>query len=156
MASCSTDTIRFPSSTFDQINGQKIRKAAMTTHGSHRPSGLDPNEWRHILTHFVQQSVEISKTLAKIAQKISKEILSHELLGPYNACRLIPLDKNPGVRPIDIGEVISRIISRTVTKSLKSEFMVLGSNYQLCLGQKWGIEHRLGGNTRKQIPMQYY
>ena len=65
----------------------------MTTHGSHGPSCLDANEWRRIPTHFGQQSVEISKTLAKLAQKISTEILSHELLEQYNACRLIPLDK---------------------------------------------------------------
>ena len=113
----------------------------MTTHGSHGPSALDANEWRRILTHFGQQSVEISKTLAKVAQKILTEILSHELLEPYNACRLIPLDKNPGVRPIGIGEVIRRMIGRTITKCLKSEFMVLGLNYQLCIGQKCGIEY---------------
>ena len=88
----------------------------MTTNVSHGPSGLDSNEWRRILTHFGLQSVEISKTLAKIGQKISTEILSHELLEPYNACRLIPFDKNPGVRPIYIGEVIRRIIGRTITK----------------------------------------
>ena len=65
----------------------------MTTHGSHGHSSLDANEWRRILRHFGQLSVEISKTLAKIAQKIMTEVISHELLEPYNACRLIPLDK---------------------------------------------------------------
>ena len=114
------DIIPFHSSAFDHKNDQKIRKAAMTTHGSYGPSGLDANEWRRILTHFGQQSVEISKTLAKIAQKISIEILSHELLEPYSACCLIPLDKNPGARPIGIGEVILRIIGKTITKCLKS------------------------------------
>ena len=74
----------------------------MTTHGSHGPSGLDANEWLCIVTLFGQYSVEISKTFAKIAQKISTEILSHELLEPNNTCRLIPLDKDPGVRPIGI------------------------------------------------------
>ena len=133
---CSEDTIPFHSSTFDQINPQKIWRAAMTILGSHGPSGLDANEWRRILTHFGQQSVEISKTLAKIAQKISTEELNHELLEPYRACRRIPLDKNPGVRPIGIGEVIRSIIDRTITKCLKSELMVLGSNYQLYPGQK--------------------
>ena len=95
ITSCSEDTIPFHSSTSDQKNAQKIRKAAMTTHGSHRPSGLDANEWRRILTHFGQQSVQISKTLAKIAQKISTKLLSPELFESYNTCRLIPLDKNP-------------------------------------------------------------
>ena len=98
ITSCSEDTIPFHSSIFDQINTQKTRKAAMTTHGSHGPSGLDANELKRILTNFGQQSVEISKTLAKIAQKISTEKLSHELHEANNACRLIPLDKNPGVK----------------------------------------------------------
>ena len=99
ITSCSEDTIPFHS-TFDQINAQKIGKAVMTTHGSHGPSGLNANEWRRILRHFGQHSVEISKTLAKMAQKISTELLSPELLEPYNACGLIPFDKNPGDRPI--------------------------------------------------------
>ena len=74
ITSCSEDAIPFHSSTFDQINAQKIRKSAMTTHGSHGPSGLEANEWRRILTHFGQQSVEISKKIAKIAKKIIDRI----------------------------------------------------------------------------------
>ena len=62
----SNETIPFHPSIFDQINGQHIKKAAMRTHGSHGPSGLDANEWRRILTHFGQQSVEISKQLLKL------------------------------------------------------------------------------------------
>ena len=41
---CYKNTIPFHSSTFDQINAQEIRTAAMTTHGSHGPSGLNANE----------------------------------------------------------------------------------------------------------------
>ena len=75
----------------------------MRTHGSHGPSGLDANEWRRTLTHFGRQSVEISKTIAKIAKKLATEELNPELMEPCNACRLIPLDKIPGVRLIGIG-----------------------------------------------------
>ena len=46
--------------------------------------------------------------------------LNPELTEPYNTCRLIPLDKNPGVRPRGIGEVMTRIILRTITKCLKN------------------------------------
>ena len=116
----------------------------MRTHGLHGPSGLDANEWTRILTHFGQQSVEISKTIAKIAKKkLATEELNPELMEPYNACRIIPLDKNPGVRPIGIGEVMRRIIGRTITKCLENELMSLGSNYQLCLGQKCSIEYAI-------------
>ena len=103
---------------------------------SHGPFGLEANEWRRrILTHFGQQSVEISKTIAKIAKKLATEELNPELTEPYNACRLIPLDKNPGIRPIGIGEVMGRKRGRKITKCLKNELLLLGSNYQLCLGQ---------------------
>ena len=40
----SNETIPFHPSIFDQMNGQHIKKAAMRTHGSHGPSGLDANE----------------------------------------------------------------------------------------------------------------
>ena len=62
---------------------------------------------------------------------------------PYNACRIIPLEKNLGSRTIGIGEVMRRIIGRTITKCLKNELMLLGSNYQLCLGQKCSIEYAI-------------
>ena len=68
VAPISKETIPFHSSIFDQINGQHIKKAAMRPHGSHGPSGLNANEWRRILTNFGQQSVEISKTIAKNAK----------------------------------------------------------------------------------------
>ena len=139
----SKETIPFHPSIFDEINGQHIKKAAIGTHGSDGPSFLDANELRRILTHFGQQSIEISKTIAKIARKLANEELNPELLEPYSACRLIPLDKNPGVRPIGIGEVMRRIMGRTITKCLKNELMSVGSNYQLCLGQKRGIDYSI-------------
>ena len=104
-----------PLSTFDHINAQKIRKAAVTTHGSHGSSGLDANEWRRILTHFGQQSGKYQRHKQK-SWKRWTEILNPDLLEPYNACRLIPSDKNPGVRPIGIDKVIRRITCRTITK----------------------------------------
>ena len=50
-----------------------------------------------------------------------------------------PLDKNPGVRPADIGEILRRIIRRTITECIKSDLPDPGKNYQLCLKQKFGI-----------------
>ena len=59
----------------------------MRRHGSHGPSGLDADEWSRILTHFGQQSVEILRTIAKIAKKLATEGLYLELTEPYRACR---------------------------------------------------------------------
>ena len=57
----------------------------------------------------------------------------------YNACRLIPVDKNPGVRPIGVGEVLRRIIGRSILKCLSNGLKLLGQSDQLCLGEK---QHR--------------
>ena len=115
----------------------------MRTHRSHGTSGRDANGWRRILTHFGQQSVEISKTIAKNAKKLATEELNPELMEPHNACRIITLNKNPGVGPIGIGAVMRKIIGRTIIKCLKNELILLISNYQLCLGQKCGIEYTI-------------
>ena len=37
--------------------------------------------------------------------------------------RFIPLDKDPGVRPVGIGEVLRRIINKTVASFLKEDIM---------------------------------
>ena len=41
------------------------------------------------------------------------------------ACRLIPLDKNPGLRPIGIGEVLRRIIGKAVSITLRKDLLDL-------------------------------
>ena len=42
-----------------------------------------------------------------------------ESLSSLTACRLIALDKNPALRPIGVGEVVTRIIGKAVLQVLK-------------------------------------
>ena len=57
-----------------------------------------------------------------------------------NACRLVPLNKNPGVRPIGIGEVLKRTIAKCITKTLKPDILESSGNLQVCAGQVSGCE----------------
>ena len=41
-------------------------------------------------------------------------------LEAYTACQLIPLGKNSGARPIRIGEVLQRIVRKTILSAIKS------------------------------------
>ena len=43
------------------------------------------------------------------------------ILDAYVACRLIALDKDPGIRPIGTGEVLRRIIGKIVVWQLKED-----------------------------------
>ena len=56
------------------------------------------------------------------------------------ACRLIPLDKNPGVRPIGVGEFLRRIIGKAILSVIKPEILSSAGNLQLCAGQAGGCE----------------
>ena len=54
------------------------------------------------------------------------------------ACRLIPLNKNPGLRPIGVGEVLRRIIGKSVASILKSDVKQAVGSLQVCAGQDAG------------------
>ena len=49
-------------------------------------------------------------------------------------CRLIPLDKQPGVRPIGVGEVLRRVIAKIVMKLLKKDVLKATESSQLYAG----------------------
>ena len=112
----------------------------MATHGSHGSSGVDADDWHRWLSKFGQSSANLCRTLASFARRLATEEVN-EVLRPYNACRLILLDKNPGVRPIAVGEIIRRISARVNSKCISSDLKALGGNSQLCLSPKRGIEH---------------
>ena len=72
-------------------------------------------------------------------------LCSEELVDPRSieglvACRLIPLDKSPGVRPIGVGEVLRRIIGKAILTVLKSGILNVTGYQQLCAGLKSGCE----------------
>ena len=61
-------------------------------------------------------------------------------LEAFLACRLIPLDKNPGLRPIGSGEVLQRIAGKVVMKVVKEDIKKAAGCLQLCAGQEAGCE----------------
>ena len=106
----------------------------------HGPSGLDTDEWRR-LTAFGQRT-KLNTCKAKPAVRIATQNLV-EHLGAYNNCHFIPLDKYSGVGPIGIGEVLKRLVGKSIIHCLKSNLTILGSSKKLCLGQKCGIKHAI-------------
>ena len=51
--------------------------------------------------------------VALMAKTLATTITDPSSLESYIACRLIPLGKCPGLRPIGIGEILRRIIGNT-------------------------------------------
>ena len=61
-------------------------------------------------------------------------------LETFIASRLVLLDKNPGLRPIGVGEVLRRIAGKVVTSIVKDDVTKAVGNLQLCGGQDAGCE----------------
>lgn len=125
---------------FDHISGDVIWKHALHTQGAAGPSGLDAKGWKHLLSKniFGNPAVDLRDAIAALARKLASENCQH--LEPLMACRLIPLDKKPGCRPIGIGEVLRRIIGKAVMEVVKDDVRKAVGNLQVCAGQQAGCE----------------
>ena len=122
---------------YEQITGEAIRQAAMHTHGAAGPSGVDAYAWRRFCSSFQSASTDLCNALAAVASTVSVHPNS---LTAFVACRLIPLNKNPGVRPIGIGEVSRRIIAKAVLKTVSDDVQVAAGPLQTCAGHQAGCE----------------
>ena len=56
------------------------------------------------------------------------------------ACRLVALDKRPGVRPVGIGETLRRALAKLVTRAAGEQAKMACGNIQLCAGLEASIE----------------
>jgi hypothetical protein len=61
-------------------------------------------------------------------------------LSAFVACRLIPLDKDPGIRPIGIGEVPRRIIAKAILRVVRDDVKEAVGPLQTCAGFETGCE----------------
>ena len=71
--------------------------------------------------NFKTEGKALREEIASFTRNLLKTCYHPSLLESYTSCRLIPLDKNPGTRPIGIGEVLRRIIGKTISTFLKEE-----------------------------------
>ena len=91
---------------FANIDEITIAKCALKTKGAAGPSGLDVIGWRRMLVsqNYGLTGKDLCKSIAAMARNLSTGIVkinnSTTNIDAYLSCRLIPLDKKPGVSPI--------------------------------------------------------
>ena len=127
---------------FEEIDADLILKSAKITRGSAGPSGLDADVWRRILcsSSFGHLSGEIRDSVAGMCRRLCTEHVDPSSISAITNCRLIPLDKQPGIRPIGIGEVLRRIMGKAVVMLLKPDILDSVGPLQLSAGQEGGCE----------------
>ena len=128
---------------FDQINAATIRRAALRTKGAADPSGTDAHGWRRLHTSFKSASHDVCHVLALMARQLCTTFVHPKGISPFLACRLIALNKSPGVRPIGICETPRRIIAKAVLFVPGGDHKDDAGSKQLCAGKIAGIEAAL-------------
>ena len=125
---------------FEGITGASIHESALHTDGGAGPSGLDAQAWRRICSSFQKASSDLCEAVASVARRMGSSLVDPTPLMPLTACRLVALDKCPGVRPVGIGEVVRRIIGKAILNLLQDDIRRALGCYQLCVGQRSGCE----------------
>ena len=93
--------------------------------------------WRRMLVSF---KVDLCCAVADVTRRITTEHVDPLGLTALLNNHLIPLDKNPGVCPIGIGETLRRIIGKSVMTVLKKDIMHAAGVTQICAGHPAGCE----------------
>ena len=125
---------------FESLDGPVIRSAAMRTRGAAGPSGLDAQNWRRLCTSFKSASIDLCNSLAATARRLCTTLVDPKSISALLSCRLLALDKNPGVRPIGVGETPRRIIAKAILSIVKEDIQEAAGTQQLCAGQIAGAE----------------
>ena len=133
---------------FETINANLIIRSSKMMQGSGGPTLIDCEFWKHMLCckSYGSQSQCLAEAIANLAKQICSEHVHPSCLKQYLSSRLVPLDKgsdsegNPGVRPIGIGEVLRRLIGKSVMYLLKSDVQKAAGCLQMCTGLRSGIE----------------
>ena len=97
---------------FDVISNSIILKTVEIIQGDPRPSGMDADGWRRIVVSRDSGDPvkNIHKAVASLIKKIFIKEIDDSSLSPLMASRLVPLNKNPALRPIGVGQVLRRVM----------------------------------------------
>ena len=125
---------------FDNLDGDSIKQAAIRCQGAAGPSGLDSTAWRRMCCSFQHASRDLCNALASIERRICTQSVSASSVSAFVACRLIALNKCPGVRPIGIGEISRRIVAKAVMQIVKDDIAKSTGPLQTCSGLEGGCE----------------
>ena len=111
---------------------------------------MDSELHRRILCskNFKTEGKALREEIAVFTRQLLRKSYHPSLLEAYKSCRLIPLNKDPGIRPIGIGEVLRRIVGKTVSGFLKEEIKEAAGPLQVCAGHSAGAEAAIHGMSQ--------
>ena len=129
---------------FDNINEDMIKLAARRTIGAAGPSKIDAKQFKNILVSnkYKHEWKKLREQIALLARKLATTTVYPSEIEPLIACNLIPLNKNPGVRSIGVGETLRRSIGKAIGWVLKNDIQEAAGPLRLPQDLKVEQKHR--------------
>uniref|UniRef100_A0A1X7UQH3 Uncharacterized protein n=1 Tax=Amphimedon queenslandica TaxID=400682 RepID=A0A1X7UQH3_AMPQE len=123
-----------------EITRAVIHKVVFGIQGGAGPGGTDAGHWHDVLLRYGSHSSRLHDAIASLSCTMANDFVTWKLFKALLANRLIALNKNPGVRPIGIGETLRRIIGKAICYATRDDVEVMCGTEQLCAGVRIGIE----------------
>ena len=98
--------------------------------------------YHHLLSSgkYKFENKDLRTQIASLVRQLATETLDPLTLEAYASCRLIPLDKNLGVKPIEVGEVLCRIVGKCIGWVLKEDIQLAAGPLQTATRLQSGAE----------------
>ena len=122
------------------ITAETVEKIAPRLSGSAGPGGTDAKALRWWLLGFGAESEALREEMAAWSRWLANTSPDWAAYRAVMAARLVPLDKQPGVRPIGIGEIFRRLLAKCLLLVCGSGATASCGASNLCVGLKAGVE----------------
>ena len=119
---------------------EHIESVARRLSGSSGLGGVDAFALSNWLLRFGTASADLRKAAAEFTNWLANNSPPWAAYRSLMACRLVAIDKCPGVRPIGIGELWRRLFAKTVISVCGKEAKQTCGTLQLCAGLEAGVE----------------
>ena len=116
---------------FEEIDGRLIKTTIQRMDGAAGPLGLNAGDWKRLCCSFQRHSDNLCRAVAGLAKKLCSTYVDPQGISALLACRLIALDKSPGVRLVGIGETLRRLISKAVLQVAREDIQAAVGCLQL-------------------------
>ena len=129
---------KIPNYYFDEIDEMMTGKAASLTKGSGSLSHVDADHFRHMLLSkkFKIEGKNLREQIALLSRNLASKFVDPFSIEALTTCRLIPLNKNLGVRPIGKDEVLRRVMDKAINWILREDIKEAAGSLQTATGLK--------------------
>ena len=122
------------------ITAETVESVAARLHGSAGPCGVHSTDLQAWLLRFGAESEMLREEMAAWCRWLANESPPWAAYRALMACRSVALDKQPGVRPLGVGEVFRRLLAKCVLHCCVDSATRSCGLENLCVGLKAGIE----------------